>query len=391
MAFASGPISCQRFYISGPIPSEITDEFIATLNARAFGKLAPLADETQIGWIGPRHLFETEITPEAIAFGRFAHLGVRLDRLKIPSNVLKAYIRMEEEAALQAGGREFLGRSEKRRAKDAAILRAEQEAKEGRFRRLASYPVLIDLEEKIVYLGNLGEGLGEKVMQLFADTFGVALDPADPERIATRLMLAAKNSRALENLPPCHLVRPPSEYAAGDVGAFDLNFLGKEFLTWLWYQTDADEEPLKVHQSDEVTVMIDRMIKLKCDFGISGVDVITADGPANLPEAKAALSVGKQPTKMGLILGCSLGEFRLTLDGTRMTLSGLIVSEDETEQDVRARIEQRFELLADAANLLDALFELFLLLRTNRDWNAELHKMSEWATGGEPALKLRTG
>ena len=391
MAFISGPVSYQRFYVTGSIPSEADDKFMAALNEKTFGKIAMLADETQVGWIGSRHLFETELEADSICSGRFVQLGMRLDKLKIPANVLKAYIRMEEETALQASGREFLGRQEKRRAKDVAVLRAEQEAKDGRYRRISSFPVLIDLETSSVYLGNLGGAVGEKFMQLFADTFGVALEPADPERVATRLLLAANNSRALENLLPSHLIRPPEGADAALAGSFDMNFLGREFLSWLWYQTDAEEGPLRVHGSDDVTVMIDRTICLRCDFGLTGTDTINADGPTSLPEAKAALSIGKQPVKMGLILGCPVGEFRLTLDGPRMTVSSLVLPEDEAEQDARARIEQRFELTADAADLLDALFELFLLKRTNKTWTGELRKMSKWAVGDAPALQLRTG
>lgn len=393
MAFISGPISFQRYFCTGPLPAEINDKFIAALEAKTFGKIAAQADETQFGWIGPRHLFETEIDGEALAFGRFAHLGFRCDRLKIPSPVLKAYIRMEEQAALQSSGREFLSRVEKRRAKDAALLRAEQEAKDGRFRRMSAYPVLIDLENRTAYLGNLGAAVGGKFMQLFADTFGAALEPADPERVATRLMLAAKNSRALENLPPSRLVAPPEDYdrAGTDLGALSLNFLGKEFLTWLWYQTEVADEPIHLRKGDEISVMIANVIRLKCDYGLGGTNAIAADAPARLPEARAALSGGKQPTKMGLILGSPLGEFRLALDGPRLVVSSLILPEDEPGDDLRARFEQRFERVADVCDLLDALFEFFLLKRTNREWNAELRKMAEWAGGDTPALKLKTG
>jgi hypothetical protein len=100
-----------------------------------------------------------------------------------------------------------------------------------------------------------------------------------------------------------------------------------------------------------------------------------------LPEAKAAVRVGKQPTKLGLIVGAPVGEFRLTLEGNRLAVSGLTLPEDEEEQDARARLERRFELIGDAANLLDALFELFVLARTGREWNRELAAMSAWAAG----------
>jgi recombination associated protein RdgC len=375
------------------MPADVTDEFVEALNTRAFGKLATLPDDTQLGWIGPRHLFETDITAEHIAFGRFAHLALRVDRLRVPANVLKSYVRIEEEAALQAEGRDFLNRTERRKAREAAQIRAEQEAKAGGFRRMNSYPVLIDLDHQTAYLGNLGTSLAEKAMHLFSDTFGATLEPATPERVAYRLIGSTGNARALENLPPSHLVRPPDGWADAPADGFtagDLSFLGKEFLTWLWYQTDADDGPLRVRTGDDVTVMIDKTIRLTCDFGLTGTDVITSDNPTSLPEAKAALAIGKQPTRMGLIVGSPMGEFRLGLDGIRLAISGLALPEDNTEQDIRARIEQRFELTADAANLIDALFELFLQRRTIGAWNAELRKMSTWAAGEEPKALMRS-
>ena len=393
MAFASGPVSYQRFFVTGSIPADVTDEVVKSFQDHAFGRLAPTPDDVQIGWVGPRHLFETEIVAEHIAWGRFVHLAVRVDRLAAPPNVVRSYVRMEEEAALKASGREYLSRTERRRAREAAALRAEEEARSGGFRRMNSYPVLIDLEGATVYVGGLGAKLGEHVMKLFSDTFGRALEPADAEHAATRLMLASRNARALEHLRPSHLVDPPEGYAepTTDFAALDLNFLGRELLTWLWFRTDTEEGPLRLRDGGEITVMLDRTLRLKCDYGLSGTDVITADGPTSLPDARAALRTGKQPTKAGLILGGPLGEFRLTLDALRMAVSGLILPEPDEEQDARGRVEQRFESVADAADLLDALFELFLVQRTSKEWNRVVRAMSEWAGGRESVPALRIG
>ena len=96
--------------------------------------------------------------------------------------MIKAYIRLEEAAALEAKGREFLLRGERKLAKEAAITRAAQEARAGAFRRMASYPVLIDLEQQTVYLGSLSQGVADKVLKLFSDTFEANLDPMNPSR-----------------------------------------------------------------------------------------------------------------------------------------------------------------------------------------------------------------
>jgi len=382
MGFASGPVSFQRFTISGRMPKEIDDQFIAAVQARAFGHAPPQPDDTQVGWLAPRHLFDTDITAESVAFGRFAWLALRVDKLKAPASVVKAYIRVEEETALQAKGRDFLSRGERKLAKEAALERAAQEARAGAFRRMSAYPVLIDLEQHVVYLGNLSQGVADKLIKQFFDTFGAALDPVTPESLAGSIAERLSATRALEQLTPFVLVKPPGEFGDDDAGpvAVDLSYLGKELLTWLWYQIDAAESRLQI-RSNDIAVMIEKTLRMKCDFGLTGTDVITADGPAGLPEARAALKVGKQPTKLGLLLGAPNGEFRLTLDGPRFGVSSLVVPESDEEQDVRTRLEQRFELIADTANLLDGLFELFLMRRLAKTWSRDLGLMSAWAAG----------
>lgn len=381
MPFASGPVSFQRFSITGPMPEECDDVLINALNEHAFGRMPPRPDDVQLGWIGPGHLFESKITPERIAFGSYVHVAMRVDTLKVPPNVLRAYVRMEEETALEATGREFLSRGEKRKARAAAVDRAEAEARDGGFRRMASVPVLIDLAHRVAYLGATGTGVADQFMLLFSETFGAAIESMTPEFLAVRIAEQAKGTRALESLAPFHLVEPPDGAGPGADFTGDMGYLGRELITWLWYQTEVERGPLKLRAGDEVTVMLDKMLRLKCDFGLTGTDVITADGPTSLPEARAALRAGKQPNKAGLVIGSPVGEFALTLDGERLTVSALNVPEDDAESDPRAQIEQRFELIADAANLLDALFEIFVHTRTGREWDAELDAMSRWAAG----------
>ena len=82
MGFASGPVSFQRFQITGHGPKAIDDKFLAALQEQALGHAPPLPDDTQVGWLGGRHLFDTEFTAETVAYGRFAFLAVRVDKLR---------------------------------------------------------------------------------------------------------------------------------------------------------------------------------------------------------------------------------------------------------------------------------------------------------------------
>lgn len=385
MSFASGPVSFQRFFITGRLSKDVSDETLKAINARAFGRNAALSDDSHYGWIGPRHLFETTISAEHIAYGSFLHLALRIDKLRAPASVVKAYAQEEEDAARQSSGREFLSKGERKKCREVAARRAEQEARDGAFRRMSAAPVLIDLARKRVYLGSTGSAAADVLMKIFSETFGVALDRATPDALARRIMAGTKNPAALDNLTAFRLTKPPEGYEGDETAipfhAGDLNFLGKELLTWLWFQTDCDDGRLRVRSGDEITVMLDRVLKLKCDYGITGMDVLTADGVTSLPESRAAIRSGKQPVKAGMVIGAPHGEFKLALDAARMTVTSLTLPEDTTEQDPRAHVEGRFELLTDAANLLDALFELYVLRRASRDWADEYNRLTAWAAG----------
>ncbi|MCK4659538.1 MAG: hypothetical protein KAV82_08460 [Phycisphaerae bacterium] len=388
MGLASGSVSFRRYFIQGAGPADVTDEFIKAISENAFGRYGAVdADNVEVGWITPRHLFDNNITAECIAVGRFVSLAMRVDRNTIPSTVLKSYIRVEEDVALQAGGREFLSKAEKAKARETAQLRADREIKTGAFRRMSAYPVLIDLDRQTVYFGNLGDAMNDRMMLLFQDTFDCALEPAAADRLAYRLMQPCGRVDSIEHAQPFHLVREPEgcEGTPDDFDTGDRSFLGKEFLTWLWFKIDTDDSLLRVSGGDEVSVMIDRVLRMECDFAMTGTDVITATGPTALPEAKAALTIGKQPTKMGLIIGSRTGEFSMVLNGRRMAVSAMRIPTDEKGNDPRARREQRFEQIADVAELLDVLYELFLRRRTAHDWSSELGQMCTWAAATKPA------
>lgn len=392
MPLLAGSASFQRFFIVGRAVEQLDDRFFDALTKRTFGKSPPLSDLTQIGWIGSRHLFDTEPAPDTVAFGRFAHLALRVDRLKAPPAIVRSYIRIEEQSLLAAGGREQLSRTERRKAREAALARAEAEQKSGDFRRIAAYPVLVDLDRRCVYLGNTGTATAERLMLLFAETFGGALEPADPAHLALRLLGSGRTAALLDRVTPARFAEPPDGFAEPDgaAGAADLSFLGKELLTWLWYHSDRDEGPLALRTSGQVAVLIDRTLRLRCDFGLTGTTTITADSPALLAESRAALRIGKQPTRMGLILGGPWGEARLTLDGPRLLISGLTLPEPQTTRTARERIEERFELIADLAEIVDAIFELFLTQRLGPDWPQQRDAIAAWATGRVTARRLRT-
>src|SRR6185437_11135619 len=83
------------------------------------------------------------------------------------------------------------------------------------------------------------------------------------------------------------------------------DFLGNEFLVWLWHEADARTGTIVTEGVGEVTVFFDRALDLDCAYAQTGKDTIRGTGPSRTPEARDALRVGKVPRKAGMLLHSS--------------------------------------------------------------------------------------
>src|SRR6202042_3220368 len=80
------------------------------------------------------------------------------------------------------------------------------------------------------------------------------------------------------------------------------DFLGNEFLLWLWHEADHKTGIIPTAEVGDVTIYIDRSLDLDCAYGQTGKDSLRGDGPSRMPEAKDAIKSGKLPRKAGICL-----------------------------------------------------------------------------------------
>ena len=50
------------------------------------------------------------------------------------------------------------------------------------------------------------------------------------------------------------------------------DFLGNEFLLWLWYHTDVEGDYLKLFDGSEATLMLARTLTLECPRAATGME-----------------------------------------------------------------------------------------------------------------------
>ncbi len=396
MGFSSGSVTFQRYYLAGEHPTSLSETWLKAFEENAFGAETEVrSDGIETGWIVPTHYYDVDFSDESrVTVGRFIHVAIRVDRTNAPAAIVRSYRAQEEQAALFANGNGVLSAQDKRMAKEAAMDRAEKEARKGNFRRINAYPLLIDLQKGVLYFGALGAGASESLTTLFAKTFGVSLVAATMDELSCRMAERGKLTRELDDASPSFLVDPPnSDMDLPDFPGNDRSFLGREFLAWLWHAVQTSEGLVNTRLNQQIGLVICDSMKLNCCAEVTGTTTVTCDGPATAPEARAALSLGKLPTKLGLMVARGANEWSLQLDGKKASISRLILQRDE-DDDPEAFLEGRFNQIVQAGQAVDELFDTFLHARLNAGWKNELGHMRQWAESFRsptvPALQRAT-
>ena len=158
------------------------------------------------------------------------------------------------------------------------------------------------------------------------------------------------------------------------------DFLGNEFLLWLWYHTDVESDTIKLADNSEVTVMLARTLTLECPRGQTGHETITHEGPTRLPEARRAIQSGKLPRKVGLTL--VRHDAAVRVDAARRDAGGrrreAAACRTRASPTPRAKLDERADQIRGLIETLDLLYDAFGQKRFGKDWETELQGMQKW-------------
>src|SRR5262249_40056325 len=130
------------------------------------------------------------------------------------------------------------------------------------------------------------------------------------------------------------------EYPWVAKGAEPKDFLGNEFLTWLWHEADAKASSVET-DAGEVTVFFDRALDLDCAYVQAGRDSLRGDGVSRMPEAADALRSGKVPRKAGLLMDANNLTYSLMLAAESFGFASLKLPEIEDAENPRVLFEER--------------------------------------------------
>ena len=171
-------------------------------------------------------------------------------------------------------------------------------------------------------------------------------------------------------------------------------FLGREFLAWLWYESEACEGQLTATDTGPFELFLEKQITLEAGKKDKEQSKLRGMQPSVSPEAREALRQGKLPTTAQLRLRRGEQDWVFLFSADPLSLSGVkipaLLKDKEDEP-----FYERIGLIEDLEALVDALYGDFLALRVTQAWSSlVMPAMMRWireeeATPLEPYVKAR--
>jgi hypothetical protein len=392
MGFASGSISFRRFAVVGKSPKSVDQSMLDALAAHALkpGEFG-VPEEEEYGWSGGRHVFDAQFSFEHNVYADALHFALRVDTNKVPGELKRAYEIMEEEAVAGGNPSGFISKNQKKDVKETIRRKMDEELRSGKYRRSKLVPVLWDLPTHTLFCSASGATY-EKLSEIFERTFQLKLEPLTAGSLAMRALEGHKRRRDYEDLRPTRFVTGPEgesqfpDYPWTAKGPEPKDFLGNEFLLWLWHEADARTSTVATESSGDVTIFIDRSLDLDCAYGQTGKDALKGDGPSRMPEALDALRSGKVPRKAGLIADINRQQYAFTLSAESLALGAAKLPDVEEADSPRVLFEERISLLRDLCQGIDALYDTFLKLRASSNWEGHVSQVRRWIKKAEKAI-----
>ena len=229
-------------------------------------------------------------------FADALHFALRIDTNKVPGELKKAYTLMEEDAVAATNPSGFItqepeeGREGHRSARRSTTSCAAATSAGASCCRSCG-----TCRRRRVYCSRERQVVREAGGDLRADVRARRSCRCRPARSALRVLRRPRASGATTKTSArrasCTGPEGESQYPEYPwvaKGPEPKDFLGNEFLLWLWHEADVRTGIIATEKAGDVTIYIDRSLDLDCAYGQTGTDALKGDGPSRMPEARDA-------------------------------------------------------------------------------------------------------
>ncbi|MFK7991228.1 MAG: hypothetical protein AB8I08_34750 [Sandaracinaceae bacterium] len=154
-------------------------------------------------------------------------------------------------------------------------------------------------------------------------------------------------------------------------------FLGREFLVWLWYESERLEGVLEVDAAHSVELWLEEQLTLVYEGLERAESQLKAGMPSATPEAKEALRQGKMPTKAKMRITRGPQTWGFLFQADTLSVAGVSVPALITE-DTDERFYERIQLIEELESMLGGLYGRFVRLRTSAQWDEAADAIRAW-------------
>ena len=177
MGALKGSMTTTAYFARGELPTDFQGQYLEAMTKYRFRDIDVNGDDTEsLGWVVAESPFDTEFDLDKVLFGSYLVMSLRVDKIRIPSNVLKLHLHQAIADAAKELGQEELSRNQKEELKEMV----EKQLRRRALPSIAIYDAVWNMDRNMVWLFTGSKALRDAFESLFTDTFGFSLIPRTP-------------------------------------------------------------------------------------------------------------------------------------------------------------------------------------------------------------------
>ena len=159
-------------------------------------------------------------------------------------------------------------------------------------------------------------------------------------------------------------------------------FLGEEFLTWLWYVIEKDQNLIKNFDKDFVALEIGNRIVFENRRRESGERITIKGDGASLEEGILTLKKGALVSELNVVFKSAELTWQFTLKGESLNLSSFNLPNTgmpESNEDIEGFVLEKIFFYDKILKILENIFIHFVKLRLSNRWqNKIVSEIRNW-------------
>ena len=151
-------------------------------------------------------------------------------------------------------------------------------------------------------------------------------------------------------------------------------FLGEEFLTWLWFTIEKNQTLFKKFDPDFVSLEVGNRVVLENRRKESAERITIKGDGASLEEGILALKKGALVAELNIVYKSAELMWQFTLKGESLNISTLSIPQTgpaESDEDIEGVVLEKIFLYDKALQLLEKLYSHFANLRISDSWHSQ--------------------